>query len=274
MHTFQEYDKIIWISLEKQVMCMIGNMENLKIVLSLRRPGKQYVRVEKRKTHSFFVRVKGSVLYRFPEKEFVAREGNIVFIPKGSCYEAQALAEDPMYMAIHFEGDFAEPPEPMVFPLEGFPDGEYMTRCFADLWNFGTQAERYKCLSLFYNLLSYLSALESSGSSENGKDALIAPAVAHLKAHLYDCDLRADRLHRLCGISGTYFRELFAARFGMTPHSYILSRRLSHAMSIIRSGDFNTIGEVANACGFSDPLYFSKVFKKAYGMPPSDLRKI
>ena len=253
---------------------MLGNMENIKIVSSLRRPGKKYVRVEKRKTHSFFIRVKGSMLYQFPEKEFLAREGNLVFVPKGSCYEAWALEEDPMYMGIHFEGDFSEPPEPNVFLLDGFPEGEYMIQCFPDLWNFGSQAERYQCLSLFYHLLSYLSALESSGSSENGKDGLIAPAVAHLKAHLYDCDLRADRLHRLCGISGTYFRELFAARFGMTPHSYILSRRLSHAMSIIRSGDFNTIGEVANACGFSDPLYFSKVFKKAYGMPPSDLRKI
>jgi len=249
-------------------------MENIKIVSALHRPSKRRVKVERRETHSFFVRVRGSVLYQFAEKDIVAEQGDIMFIPKGTGYEVLALSEDPAYMAIHFEGDCLGQPEPERYCLENFPEGEYLINCFPDLWNFGSQAERYQCLSLFFGLLSYLSHLDNVGQSENGKYALIDPAVTYLKEHIYDCTLKTDRLHRLCGISGTYFREIFTARFGMNPHSYILSKRLSHAMSIIRSGDFYTIGEVAGAAGFSDPLYFSKVFKKTYGMAPSKLRKI
>lgn len=88
---------------------------------------------------------------------------------------------------------------------------------------------------------------------------------------MYDCSLNIHKLHNLCDISDTYFRQIFVLKFGTTPQKYITSRRLSHAKSIIDSGDFHTISEVAASVGFSDPLYFSKVFKKMYGVSPSDL---
>lgn len=88
---------------------------------------------------------------------------------------------------------------------------------------------------------------------------------------MYDCSLNIHKLHNLCDISDTYFRQIFVSKFGTTPQKYITSRRLSHAKSIIDSGDFHTISEVAASVGFSDPLYFSKVFKKMYGVSPSDL---
>jgi AraC family transcriptional regulator len=33
-----------------------------------------------------------------------------------------------------------------------------------------------------------------------------------------------------------------------------------------------SIGQVANACGFADPLYFSRRFRAVYGIPPSAYR--
>jgi len=269
---YRLHDKITLFSREA-VVIMLDHMENIKIVSSLRRPARPYVKVPFRKTHSLFIRVRGSMEYSFPDQKLTVPEGNLVFIPKGSCYEARLLSgADPLYMAIHFVADSTEPLKPFCCSLGDFPDREYLINCFADMWSFGTPAEKYKCYSLFYSLLYYLS--EQTRSAENSKYSLIDPAIAYLKEHMYDCGLKTDRLHRLCGISGTYFRELFAARFGTTPHSYLLSRRLSYAMSILRSGDFHSIGEVAQATGFSDPLYFSKLFKKAYGVPPSDLRKL
>ena len=212
------------------------------------------------------------MLYEFPDQRILAKEGDILFIPQGSCYEAKAQSANPQYMAIHFEGESPEPLHPFCCSLDDFPDREYLINCFADMWNFGSPVEKYRCFSLLYSLLAYLSS--HSKGTEDGKYAIIDPAVAYLKDHIYDCDLKTDKLHRLCGISGTYFRDVFASRFGTTPHNYILSKRLSYAMSIIRSGDFHPIGEVAMTTGFSDPLYFSKVFRKTYGIPPSKMRKI
>ena len=56
----------------------------------------------------------------------------------------------------------------------------------------------------------------------------------------------------------------------MTPHKFLTDRRLQTAASMLRSqyNDGN-VTEVARLCGFREPLYFSRMFKKKYGMSPS-----
>ena len=249
---------------------MFETIENLKIDSILHRRSKPTSRVCSRRTHSFFIRTQGEVLYHFPDREILAGEGSLVFFPKGASYTGRVLSDCAVYTAIHFEADFAVTPEPACFSLDGFLEADYVGNQLADLWKFGTPAEKYRCISTVYSLLAYLAGQESAGHIHNAKFRLIEPAVAYLKTHMYDCDLKTQKLHRLCGISGTYFRQIFQARFGTTPQNYITARRVSHARAILSSGDFNTIGEVAQSAGFNDALYFSKVFKKAYGVTPSE----
>lgn len=249
---------------------MLDNIENVKIISSLHRTNKPYNKIDNRATHSFIIRVRGSILYDFCGKSILANEGDVMFIPKGSSYSYKVVTGDAMYTSVNFQADIVNP-HPAAYSLENFYEAEYIGTNFSDLWNFGTPAEKYKCVSLFYNLLAYLSAAENAGYAEKRKFKIIAPAVSYLKEHIYDCTLKTDTLHRLCGISGTYFREIFVASYGMTPQDYIISKRLSHARSILDSGDFNSIREVAESVGYSDPLYFSKVFKKIYGVSPSNL---
>ena len=252
---------------------MFSSIENLKIISTFRRQNKMRFKIKSRNTHSFFIRLSGTMIYDFGDKKLTSPKNTLVFIPQGSSYSGEALEEGTSYMAIHFEGDFKEPPTPACYPLDAFYDAEYITSCFADLWNFGDEAERYQCLSLFYKLLSYVCATEHASFPEKAKFKIIEPAVKHLTEHIYDPALSVDKLHRLCGISNTYFRRIFVTRFGTTPQNYIVSKRISHARAIIKSGDYSTINEVAALVGFTDPLYFSKVFKKAYSVSPSEINK-
>ena len=54
----------------------------------------------------------------------------------------------------------------------------------------------------------------------------------------------------------------------MSPQEYVLNKRITHSKSIIESGDYDSIKELAESVGYSDPLYFSKAFKKAFGLSP------
>ena len=58
---------------------------------------------------------------------------------------------------------------------------------------------------------------------------------------------------------------------GVTPHRYLVDKRLKMAAELLMT-DANagarTIGDIAPLCGFHDPLYFSKMFKKKYGIAP------
>ena len=132
-----------------------------------------------------------------------------------------------------------------------------------------TAADRYRFTALFYEILSRL--VEESRPEYRPSGALrrLDPAVEWLKNNLFDPQLRVGELHRLCGMSDAYFRRLFLTRFGVTPKKYVLTHRLSHARAILRSGEYNSIAEVAALSGFDDALYFSKAYRAAYGAPPS-----
>ena len=196
-------------------------------------------------------------------------EGNIVFVPKGASYSTLALSTPCRFVSIPFSADFSETPLPFTRPIEDFHGIDELRNTLPELWKFGNSSEHYKCYSFFYNLLSHLDYLENQSDTDKKKEKIINPAISYLKRHIYDFDLKVEKLPELCGISGTHFRNLFELRFGESPQKYILSKRLSHAKAIIESGDFATISEVAASVGYNDPLYFSRAFKRKYGFSPS-----
>ena len=73
--------------------------------------------------------------------------------------------------------------------------------------------------------------------------------------------------------SSEYLTRLFKKEMGMTPRQYLVDRRLENAASSLALMDGSlSISEVARQCGFSDALYFSKVFKQRYGVSPKNYR--
>lgn len=252
---------------------MFENMENLKVLSVLHKASKPYGMVEKRKSHSFSIRVKGSVQYTFEDKSIVVNEGEMIFLPKGSRYEYKKMSlEDSVGTIINLDGDF-HGVCPFSCSIKEFYDADRIMFHFADLWNFGNQSQKYQCLSIVYGLLSYLSNQETLQYQDKKRLNMIEPAVIYLKKHICDCDLKIDELHQLCGISDTYFRKIFIARFGTSPKNYVARQRLSYAKSIIESGEAGTIKELSQTVGYKDPLYFGKIFKKHYGASPSNLNQ-
>lgn len=83
----------------------------------------------------------------------------------------------------------------------------------------------------------------------------------------YDVNLYLDCLP----FSAGYLKRLFKKEVGLTPHQFLTDKRLdSAANSLVNFCGKGNISEVARLCGFSDPLYFSRLFKKKYGVPPRD----
>ena len=248
-------------------------MENLKILSALHRTSKPFGKTESRRVDSFSIRVRGSVQYIFEDREFIVNEGEMIFLPKGSCYEYKKLSEeDAVGTMINMEGDFGDI-GPTLFSIKDFYDVNLIMHHFADMWKFGNQSQKYQCYSLLYGLLAYISNIDSLEYQDRKKFDIIEPAVAYLQQNIYDCNLKMDELHKLCGVSDTYFRKIFIARFGTSPKHYVVSKRCSHAKSIIDSGEFNTVKELALMVGYKDPLYFGKVFKQHYGASPSNMNR-
>ena len=64
-----------------------------------------------------------------------------------------------------------------------------------------------------------------------------------------------------------YISQIFKKNFNTTIQNYIEGLRMNNACNLIESG-ITSVKEMAKFCGYSDPLYFSKIFKKYFGIPP------
>lgn len=73
-------------------------------------------------------------------------------------------------------------------------------------------------------------------------------------------------------MSVSWFLRNFKQVTTKSPMQYILNIRISNAVSLLESTDYN-VTEISTIVGYDNPLYFSRIFKKQKGVSPSDYRK-
>ena len=86
-------------------------------------------------------------------------------------------------------------------------------------------------------------------------------------AHYTDEIISVPFLSELCGVSEQYLRRLFQAEFGYSPAIYIRLLRLEYAKSLLETNEYS-VTDIAMLSGFNSPAYFSREFKKEYGVSP------
>lgn len=74
------------------------------------------------------------------------------------------------------------------------------------------------------------------------------------------------------GVNPSYLSYLFTQEMGIGFSNFLLSQRLSCAGELLEQTDLK-IREIGNRSGFNDYHYFSKAFKKRYGMSPAEYRR-
>jgi AraC family transcriptional regulator len=87
-----------------------------------------------------------------------------------------------------------------------------------------------------------------------------------------DADLTLQELAAEIGYSRSHFLRMFRATTGMTPHRYLLKRRLGRARHLLEEVEFS-IAEVAIMCGFSSQAHLTLAFRKEYGLTPTEYRR-
>lgn len=69
-----------------------------------------------------------------------------------------------------------------------------------------------------------------------------------------------------------YISHIFKEKMGISYSEYLRNLRIKYAVSLLEHG-IDSVKNVAFLSGFSDPLYFSTVFKKVVGVSPSEYEK-
>ncbi len=109
-----------------------------------------------------------------------------------------------------------------------------------------------------------------SGQQRGGGDT-IGKAIGYIHRHANEPFAVSD-LARACGCSEGYFYRLVNRRTGRTPVDLLTDVRIQRAVRLLRETRLS-VSEIARQVGYDDQFYFSRVFRKKTGSPPSSYRE-
>ena len=101
---------------------------------------------------------------------------------------------------------------------------------------------------------------------------LLLPALEHIRTE-YTHPISLDDLADLCSISKPHLIRCFKKYLNCTPHEYLLSYRLKQSKQMM-IGSQNTVEQIAELCGFNSASHFTRAFRGATGITPSEFRRL
>jgi len=149
---------------------------------------------------------------------------------------------------------------------------ERLARLFGRLFPLMTTDSTARCeLALDEALLLVLGRLFQP---KDDRQEAVPPGIASARALIDDCpssSLTLADLARSADLSRYQFLRGFARATGLTPHAYIMQRRLHRARGLIGRGC--TLSEAALESGFSDQSHMTRLFVRSFGMAPGAYAK-
>lgn len=223
----------------------------------------------------------GKAHFFFNGKERVITKGNmILFRP----YETQMYyyyaSEKPEAYWVHFTGYDVE----RILDYYKMPKGEnvFFTGTSPDYqWLFRQMIQELQLLRVNYEELSsmmlrhifvMINRYLQEGQSASSDVINEIERATHYFNENYNKQISIEQYAESCHMTSCWFINNFKKITKMTPMQYIVSLRINNAINLIENTDYN-ISEIANAVGYENSLYFSRLFRKYTGMSPSEYRK-
>ncbi len=118
---------------------------------------------------------------------------------------------------------------------------------------------------------------EPSAAGEQGRRTAGLPGARLQRVTQYiDGNLhRALRLAELSSVvhmSPFHFARLFKERTSVSPHRYVIRRRIDHAMTML-TADGRAVESIARTVGFRSAAHFTTTFRRVVGVTPSEYRR-
>lgn len=159
-----------------------------------------------------------------------------------------------------------------VFPLTNDEFLSVISNCLDYVESVNFEASQLLLNSYLINALSVI-CKRTKNKPEKGKTSHIVERAVRYIEFNYMNDITPGSIAAFFSIDRTYFYRIFKNATGSSPEHYIINYRIKKAADFLKSSDYS-IGEIASFVGISDIYYFSKLFKKVKGVPPSVYRKM
>lgn len=142
-----------------------------------------------------------------------------------------------------------------------------LERCFMGLSG-RSQAEMIRAEALF----NYLLADWQVRTAEGQEGGMAAEEIISLLEKGRRGQMSIASLAREAGMCERRFRDAVRRATGLSPKAYMIKGEMVAAMELLRTSEMS-VSEIAACFNYTDPLYFSRTFKKYYGISPQHVRE-
>lgn len=235
-------------------------------------------------------RVDWQIIYIAAGKGHFILDGKEVIVPAGSMVLFQPKqVQDYFYLGkdktqvwfVHFTGrEVRNILRHYEIPTDGYILHTGISREYEDLFR-RMRDELVRCSWGYEEMLTYLfrellmtmhrrmteNAPRVSGFIQDEIDR----ARAFFDEH-YNEEISIEQYAVSRNMSTSWFNRSFRSAVGTSPMQYILDVRIRNAQTLLETTDYS-VGNIAALVGYENPMYFSRLFRKAKGLSPSKYRK-
>lgn len=129
--------------------------------------------------------------------------------------------------------------------------------------------ETYCIDALSYLIKNYSAVGKSLDSNFNNKE-VITKSIEFINDTLYDSP-SLDKLALNVSLSKYHFIKIFKNEIGLTPHQYIINKKIEHARCLLEKG--YSIADAAIESGFNDQSHFNRNFKRIFDFSPTWIKE-
>ncbi len=250
--------------------------------------------------HELIYHHRGTTTVMLGGNRHVCEAGDVLVKGPGAVEWSQAETPDVQRCTFHFDWDQKAPVRktyPFRYCEDGPPDTRYLAPtpawvgrplphqvsiANADLRRQLSEFHRHQPLALhaagaawlraeFTTLLIAVMAIDATDGSRalTAAEHLVQAVKSALDTHFRE-EVSIDSIAKRAGISTSYLTRHFRRITGYTPIAYVMERRLDEAGRLLVGN--SSVAEVAQAVGYHDANYFSRVFAKRWGLPPNKFR--
>lgn len=225
--------------------------------------------------------ISGTGLFSFANRELTLQAGEMLFLPKGISYVASCNTEEPF---IHFTANFTindySPKTDSFFSqiMNGeriYATDKNKSTIFTALFEKLLSVWRRKKIgytviskAILYELMAKYFIYSAHTEKDKKNYERLTPARRILE-HDFSQNISVSELSHLCGMSETHFRRVWHEVFASSPAEYRRRRKILLAKDLLLSGEYS-ISAAASEVGFSDPNYFTRVFRAETGLTPTE----
>ncbi len=203
--------------------------------------------------------------------------GDVFFAKPGELITYQADSAEPWeYYWVGFNGPYANKvtyklPFKSTTPVHKCDDVKIIEKAFSNIFNSrGSQSysEALMVGHLYILIAAFIKEAQLTEPQTPGTSAQYVNNAIKYIQHNYSSDIGIDDIAKSVGVSRSHLYRVFINNIGKSPVDYLTGYRISEACFLLKTSKLS-IAEIAVSVGFYDQFYFSRVFKKSKGVPPS-----